>query len=194
MISITAPSELDLAAFRLRQSRLELTYPSVGCTGAQAGPSGYDADCTRVLLGQGEDVFATASQALRDWQQFPGHWVRVVPPCPEIRVGTVVVILARIWGFWFRNACRILDVVDTPRRFSFAYGTLPGHVARGEERFTVEMTETGEVWYEIRAYSRPRHLLVRLFYYMARRFQRRFARDSARTMRAIINSSGCISA
>jgi len=34
-------------------------------------------------------------------------------------------------GVWFLNAARIVYVIDEPRRFSFAYGTLPGHAERG---------------------------------------------------------------
>jgi uncharacterized protein (UPF0548 family) len=51
-------------------------------------------------------------------------------------------ILGRHLGVWSLNACRIAYTIEeeTPllRRYGFAFGTLPGHVERGEERFTVE--------------------------------------------------------
>jgi uncharacterized protein (UPF0548 family) len=68
------------------------------------------------------------------------------------------------------------------RRFGFAYGTLPGHIERGEERFSIEWLPDDTVWYDIRAFSRPRHWLVRLGYPLARRLQRRFVRDSQSAM------------
>src|SRR5262249_20824062 len=66
------------------------------------------------------------------------------------------------------------------QRYGFAYGTLPEHAESGEERFTVEWHEADDaVWYDILAFSRPHQLLVRLGYPLARRLQKRFARDSA---------------
>ena len=61
------------------------------------------------------------------------------------------------------NACRVVYVVDEPGRFGLAYGTLPGHVERGEERFLVERDSTdGSVWYDLLAFSRPNSLVARL--------------------------------
>jgi uncharacterized protein (UPF0548 family) len=93
-------------------------------------------------------------------------------------------VLARAFGLWWLNACRIVYIVDeddgSMRRFGFAYGTLPGHAESGEERFLVEWDRRdGCVWYDILAFSRPNHFLVRLAYPQARKLQKQFARDSA---------------
>jgi uncharacterized protein (UPF0548 family) len=78
----------------------------------------------------------------------------------------------------------------TPK-FGFAYGTLPAHAERGEERFLIETDDAGRVWYDILAFSRPRHILARLGYPYVRRVQKRFARDSAaavqRHVAAVVN-------
>jgi uncharacterized protein (UPF0548 family) len=68
-------------------------------------------------------------------------------------------------------------------KFGFAYGTLPEHAESGEERFLIEW-DRGEnsVWYDILAFSRPRHWLARLGYPLTRRLQARFRRDSAAAM------------
>jgi uncharacterized protein (UPF0548 family) len=69
------------------------------------------------------------------------------------------------------------------RRYGFAYGTLPAHTEKGEERFTVEWRrDEGWVHYDLYAFSRPNHLLARVGYPLARRLQRRVARDSLRAM------------
>jgi len=74
------------------------------------------------------------------------------------------------------------------RRCGFAYGTLPGHAESGEERFTVEQRrDDGSVSYDLYAFSRPNNLLTRAGYPLARRLQRRFARDS---LRAMVRASG----
>jgi uncharacterized protein (UPF0548 family) len=74
-------------------------------------------------------------------------------------------------------------------RYGFAYGTLPGHVEAGEERFLVEWNKSdNRVWYDIVAFSRPRHVLARLGNFQVRRMQKRFARESAAAMvRAVHN-------
>jgi uncharacterized protein (UPF0548 family) len=46
----------------------------------------------------------------------------------------------------------------------------------------VEMLPSGEVWYDLLAYSRPRHVAARAGYPLTRLLQRRFAAGSARTM------------
>ena len=75
-----------------------------------------------------------------------------------------------------------------------AYGTLPGHLETGEERFLIEMDERGVVWYDILAFSRPRRFLVRLGYPYVRRLQKRFGRHSAAAMQkatAEISPAAC---
>lgn len=51
--------------------------------------------------------------------------------------------------------CRVVRVVDAPRRRGFAYGTLPGHPFRGEELFTVTHANDDRVVAHVVAYSRP---------------------------------------
>jgi uncharacterized protein (UPF0548 family) len=143
-------------------------------------------DRTRIKLGEGEIRFLAAKTALRRWEHFRLGWAEAWPPEAPIQVGQVVAVVAQTFGLWWLNACRIVSVVDDPgpvRRVGFAYGTLPGHVESGEERFLVEWDqEDGGVWYDILAFSRPRHALARLGYPCARRVQKRFARDSAAAM------------
>jgi uncharacterized protein (UPF0548 family) len=80
-------------------------------------------------------------------------------------------------------------VVDDPRQFGFAYGTLREHVEIGEESFMVELhPDTGEVWYDIHAFSRPGHPLVKLGYPFGRYLQRQFARGSKESMRRAVGS------
>ena len=49
--------------------------------------------------------------------------------------------------------------------------------------------EEGGVWYDILAFSCPRHLLAGLGYPLVRRMQERFRRDSARAMQQAVGSS-----
>lgn len=144
-------------------------------------------DHNRARLGEGEEAFDRAVAALRGWKMFDVGWVRVFPSDAPIEVGTTVAVVGRHHGFYSLNACRIVYLIDEDdgglRRCGFAYGTLPEHAERGEERFTVEWCrEDGTVHYDLYAFSRPNHPLARIGYPLARRQQRRFARDSLRAM------------
>lgn len=95
-------------------------------------------------------------------------------------------VAARRVGLSWWSACRVVYVVDEPgsvSRHGFAYGTLPDHAGTGEERFLVEWDRvTGEVWYDILAFSRPHFVLTRLGYPYLRRLQKRFGKESAAAM------------
>ena len=98
-----------------------------------------------------------------------------------------MLVVARAGGLWWTNAARIVYTVDevsaSGARFGFAYGTLPGHVESGEERFLIEWDRaTDVVYFDIVAFSRPRHPLVRLNRRRARAMQQRFAKEAANAM------------
>jgi uncharacterized protein (UPF0548 family) len=127
---------------------------------------------------------------LERWDHFRLGWVETWPPDTPIQVGQVVAVMARLFGLWWLNACRIVYVVDEQgpvKRLGIAYGTLPEHAESGEERFTVEWNGADDaVWYDILAFSRPQQRLARLGYRLARRLQKRFTRDSAAAMRRAV--------
>ncbi|QEH37604.1 hypothetical protein OJF2_61950 [Aquisphaera giovannonii] len=189
MVSLTHPSAEAIRAFLASQSEFPLTYAS-SRGDATEPPPGYVVDHTRARIGRGEEAFARAKAALERWQQVRLGWVEARPDDAPIRTGQEVAIVARRFGVWWLSACRIVRVLDDPgpgRRFGFAYGTLPDHVGIGEERFLVEWDRsTGEVWYDILAFSRPNWLVSRIFYGYMRRLQRRFGRDSAAAMKRLV--------
>ena len=162
----------------------------VGVAVAKPTPAGYVVDRTRIKLGEGAGTFAAAKAALGRWEHFRLGWVEIWPPETPIQAGQVVAVIARLFGLWWLNACRIVYVVEEEgpiKRVGFAYGTLPEHAESGEERFTVELHEADEaVWYDILAFSRPHQLLARWGYPFARRLQKRFASDSAAAMRRAV--------
>ena len=189
MLSLRKPSAERLRRFLAAQAKLDFTYPAVGATAA-VPPACYVVDHTRVKLGEEAGTFAAAKAALGRWEHFRLGWVEAWPPETPIQPGQVVAVIARLFGLWWLNACRIVYAVDEEgpvRRYGFAYGTLPEHAESGEERFTVEWHEQDDaVWYDILAFSHPRHLLARLGYPVTRRLQQRFARDSAAAMRRAV--------
>jgi uncharacterized protein (UPF0548 family) len=182
------PSEERILEFLRAQRGAQFSYEEVGASREDAKePAGYAVDHNRARLGGGEGMFGRAVAALRAWKMLDVGWIRILPPGAPIEVGTTVAVLARHHGLRSLNACRIVYLVDEDdgdaRRYGFAYGTLPEHGERGEERFTVEWSrDDNSVHYDLYAFSRPNHLLAKIGHPLARRLQRRFARDSVRAM------------
>jgi len=182
VISLVRPSAEAVARFLEKQRGQPFTYPHPGATRTEDAPPGFVADHHRRQVGQGQAAFEAARAAVRRWEMYSIGWVEICHPQPLIETGQVAAILARFGGVWWLNACRIVYVLDEPRRFGFAYGTLPDHAETGEERFTVEWREDDSVWYNIYAFSRPHQPLVRLGAPMARRLQKRFGAESLAAM------------
>jgi len=191
MFTLNEPSDQDIERFLSTQSNLPFSYTEVGAT-QSVPPAGYKVDHNRVQLGSGIVVYERAVDALKQWWQFELGWVTIVPRGRKLEPGAIVAVKARACGTWSLNACRVVYVVDERepvRRFGFAYGTLPDHVERGEERFLIEWDPCDEsVWYDILAFSRPRHPLVRAGFPVARMLQKRFARDSLQVMKSVTHS------
>lgn len=187
MFLLGEPSEGRIEGFLHGQREESFSYAEVGVS--REGTSaigGYAVDHNRIRLGPGEETFVRASEALRNWKMFDLGWVCIYPRGAPIEVGTTVAVLGHHYGFRSLNACRIVYLVEEAgevHRYGFAYGTLPEHAERGEERFTVEWNRADDsVWYDLYAFSRPRHSLAWLGYPVGRALQKRFARDSKQAM------------
>ncbi len=168
----------------------DFSYSEVGAS-RDRSPDGYSVDHNRVRIGQGEKDFERAKLAINNWKMFDIGWVNLLPNDAKVDVGLTVGILIRHFGFYSLNAARIVYVVDETsekaRRYGFAYGTLPEHGEIGEERFSVEMdVESGEICYDLYAFSRPGPLLAKLGYPLTRYLQKSFAHDSKQAMIAAV--------
>ncbi len=188
MVIIRRPTEANIRRFLQKQVGVALSYPQVHFTNKNETVPGFNNDHNRVLLGTGQAVYEAACEAIRTWQMFPGGWAWIEPGGTPIQTGQTLVMVARVFGLHWLNACRIvytLDGTGPARRFGFAYGTLPDHVECGEERFSVEWLEDDTVWYDLKAFSHPRLWLVWLAFPLARLLQRRFVRASQERMKLV---------
>jgi uncharacterized protein (UPF0548 family) len=185
LLSVQKPSAELLDRFVTVQGTHGFSYSAVGAS-ATTPPAGFVVDRTRIELGSGEAIFDAAKAALRRWEQFRLGWVEAWSPATPLEPGQVVAVVGKAMGLWWINSCRIIYTVDEtgPRsQFGFAYGTLPSHVERGEERFLIEWDRaTDRVFYDILAFSRPNHWLSRVGYPIVRLHQKRFGRESAASM------------
>ena len=162
---------------------------STTCRGAPRLPDHHH----RGRLGAGLETYTRAVDAIRGWKMYELPWTRLCWPDVPIRADETVVVLARHAGFWSLNPSRIIYLIEDEapiRRYGFAFGTLPGHSERGEERFTVEWHRSDDsVWYEVFAFAGPHHPLARVGYPVMRLIQRRFAADSEQSMRRAVNGA-----
>ncbi|HEY1066435.1 MAG TPA: DUF1990 domain-containing protein [Pirellulales bacterium] len=198
MLCFRKPSVATKQAFLDAQSKFDLTYHAVHGT-ATGPPAGYMVDLTRAPLGHGPEVFAAGCEALREWKQFGNGWIEIFPYHAPLEVGQPVLILGRSLGLWWLNACKIVRLIDGEegpiKRFGFAYGTLPDHAGKGEERFLIEWDRRDDsITYEIYAFSRPQRLLSRLGYFWLRYLQKRFGRESSAAMKRAVGAPSGASA
>jgi uncharacterized protein (UPF0548 family) len=186
MWQLSRPSPRQVQRFLDRQRALPYSYAAVAATRAGDPPVGFDCDHNRERLGRGAAAFAAARDAIRRWAMFPAPLAYIEPAAIPIAPGELAGVVVHALGLWWLNAARIVYAFSEPRRFGFAYGTLPGHAERGEERFSVEWLDDDSVWYDLYAFSDPRYWMARLGRPIARRLQRRFARLSRAAMRAAV--------
>ena len=191
MLFLRQPTDQTIQRILDRQRELPLSYADVGASREGVAPPGYPVNAFRERIGTGQSTFARAVGALRHWRMYALDWTRFHGPATPPDVGTTAGVLARHLGVWSLNAIRVVYVIDDDadgvRRSGFAIGTLPAHVERGEERFTVEWHRDDDtVWYDLFAFATPRHPLARAAYPLARRVQRRFAKESARAIEAAL--------
>ena len=190
MFFLNKPDEAFIRRVLEKQKGEPFSYPEVGASGRRA-PGGYNLDHNRVLLGDGYGTFRKAIEAVKSWKMFDFPWLKLCWPDAPIAEGSTVGILVRHFGLWSLNSCRIVYLIEEQgeiERYGFAYGTLSAHVERGEERFSVEYHQAGgKVWYDLYAFSKPRHALARAGYPVSRLLQKRFARDSKRAMVRAVN-------
>lgn len=185
------PTASEIEEFLSQSRNLPLSYQPVGLVNQPS--KGFKVDTAAAVIGQGQDAFARARQALREWRQFELGWVELFPLSAPTEVGTVVAVLIRHPGLWSLNGCRIVYTIDDDTSadpgFGFAYGTLTNHAEMGEEVFQVSCDRDSQnVTYTIRAVSKPRAALARLGYPYVRLCQSRFRKDSIAAMRRAIAS------
>jgi uncharacterized protein (UPF0548 family) len=156
----------------------DLTYPEVGATDGEL-PGGYHHLRASRVIGHGSAAFEAAASALLSWQMHARAGVQKISGPDVATVGRDV---AFRW-LLLRFECRVVSVIDDPRRRGFTYGTLARHPERGEERFVVELDpSTQVVTATITAFSKPSGWLARAGGGVARLVQ---ARMTQRYLRAL---------
>jgi uncharacterized protein (UPF0548 family) len=172
-----------------RSAEEQLTYQEVGLTSSQTLPAGYRHDRLTEQVGQGDKDWVRAQEALRYWRAHAHAGVNITPSDASIETGGTVLASRGFGPLLVVAPCRIVYDTDTPGRFGFAYGTLPGHPEQGEEAFHVLRDEDGAINLEIVAFSRPSDLSTRLAGPIARWIQTTVTHQYVEGVRDYVRSS-----
>ena len=136
----------------------ELTYTPVGATRDGDLPPGFRHLRYQTYLGNGADLYRRAGQAVLTFRMHRATRAPVRSSGPRAEPGVRLTL-----GTGPLSApCEVVWIADDDRRTGFAYGTLPGHPASGEEAFLVVRDKLDRVWFTATSYSRPARLLMRL--------------------------------
>ncbi len=167
------------------QSATELTYRQAGATLGGALPPGYVHDHESADLGPFDPAtFDRAAAALRSWQIQAGAGLQIYPDDPVTDGATFALTIRLPAGAYVLAAGRVVFVLDEPDRRGFGYGTLPAHPEQGEESFI--LARRGDrMYFDITAFSRPRHRLARFAKPVSRLLQRQTTRRYIAAMREV---------
>ncbi len=176
------------AALRLGPMSLaDFTYEDVGAT-REAGhcPEGFHRLHVRTRIGEGEEVFRRAAEALLTWELHRAMGVGV--SATEDRAAPGVDVTITLAGV-VKAPCRVVWTVEEHRRAGWAYGTLPGHPECGEQAFVVDRTGDGTVWLTITAFSRAAKWYARAGGPATRGLQHAYARRCGEVLRRLCGAA-----
>lgn len=147
-----------------------------------------------------DGAFARAKQILIDYRFPDPNRIRGHFDVDGPLFGRTMLLEGKFLWLTFEFGVRIVDVIDETStdehgnaitQFGYAYRTLQDHWEIGEIKFhIVKQTETGEVRFLIRAYSKPdriANILYRIgFWLLGRRLQTQFAHRCLDRMRMLV--------
>ena len=143
---------------RVAHEHDDLTYDTIGMSLAPVDapkPEGrWHSVNESKVVGHGRDAFDAVGYALMHWQLHEEAGFFVESPGGVVRAGETAAAGLPVWFMGVTAVYRVVKVVDGPNRIGFAVGTLPGHPARGEESFVVELRDDDSVVLTVRSFSR----------------------------------------
>ncbi|XP_021841942.1 UPF0548 protein At2g17695 [Spinacia oleracea] len=149
----------------------------------QLSEEGFLLNHARVQIGSGQEIYEKGKNALQNWRHFQMNWTFVESTTP-IKSGVKFCVCVKEFLPWLMMPLQVVYVNESKRSgktkasFSFGSGTLQAHLLAGEERFSVELDDNNQVWYEILSFSKPAHFLSFMGYPYVQLRQKYFAKKS----------------
>ncbi|CAK7355614.1 unnamed protein product [Dovyalis caffra] len=148
---------------------------------------GFLINHARVLVGSGLGTYEKGRLALENWRHFAFDW-GFVDPKTSIQSGVKFCVCVKEFLPWVMMPLQVIYVNESRNSkkdvasFCFSGGTLQGHLLAGEERFSIEMDEKNQVWYEILSFSKPAHFLSFIGYPYVQLRQKFFVHQSSKAV------------
>ena len=189
MFFLSSPPDRDVHGLLRARADSPFTYADVGITrnDLREAPPGFVLDRYGTELGRGREVFERACAILARIGNYPPSFTRIVRLGDVIEPGVLFATVASHLGFASVHPCRVIFVERSDERFTFGFGTLPGHAESGEECFAVSIRDD-VVRYDVQAFSRPDGWLSRLGAPVSRSYQLRFQRETQEWMRECLGN------
>lgn len=141
----------------------ELTYDHVGSTLRPHGvPDRRRRSVRHTLAARDVHAFDAAVAGLRSWVPQRHLGARIHPPDASATVGETLLVVLAAGPIEVTAPNRIVWVVDEADRYGYAYGTLPGHPAAGEECFLVERIDDHRLRLTVTVDAAPATLATRV--------------------------------
>ncbi|XP_047318059.1 UPF0548 protein At2g17695-like [Impatiens glandulifera] len=146
---------------------------------------GFLVNHARVLVGSGNETYEKGKSALQSWRHFSFDWT-FVDSKTRIQNGNKFCVCVKEFVPWLMMPLQVVYVKENNMNqnkasissFGFGSGTLHGHLLAGEERFSIELDENNQVWYEVLSFSKPAHFLSMIGYPYVRMRQKYFTHQS----------------
>lgn len=157
---------------------------------------GFLVNHARVLVGSGNETYEKGKSALQSWRHFNFDWT-FVDPMTQIQNGNKFCVCVKEFVPWLMMPLQVVYVKEENMSknnkaiissFGFGSGTLHGHLLAGEERFSIEMDENNQVWYEVLSFSKPAHILSLIGYPYVRMRQKYFTHQSTNAVKKCLSS------
>ncbi|WIM68531.1 DUF1990 domain-containing protein [Corynebacterium breve] len=123
----------------------------MGVSHPEAATSLPRLSCSRVLPTKD---FDTVTNRLLSWSVQRSFFSVRVSDLP-LQLDSVIMMKLGVGRLSKEFGCRVVALIDEAHCRGFAYGTLPGHVESGEERFVVKQAPDGTLTLHIDASSEP---------------------------------------
>ncbi|XP_060674809.1 UPF0548 protein At2g17695 isoform X4 [Ziziphus jujuba] len=152
---------------------------------------GFALNHARVLVGSGIEAYEKGKNALQAWRHFGLNWAFVDPKTP-VQNGAKFCVCVKEFLPWVMMPLKVVYVDEKSTKqskasFCFGSGTLQGHLLAGEERFSIELDENDQVWYEILSFSKPAHVLSFIGYPYVMLRQKYFSHQSTNAVLKHLN-------
>ena len=145
----------------------KVNYAEVGATRHGELPAGYRHLRREAVL---DAPIAAAAEVLMTWGLHERCGYRPIATGPRAAAGVEV----RLAFAWTRMPCQVVWAVEEPERCGFAYGSMDGHLERGEAAFVLDAMGEQKTRFTVTSFSKPGHWATRLGAPVVRRLQSRF--------------------